>query len=126
MLVGPTRLGKTEWARSIGRHIYMCGLFNVDMWDAQAKYIVIDDISFDFMGGARKSLWGGQKEFTVTGKYRKNRTVKWGKPMIFLCNQANDFRYLLNARGNGLYLENSEKEWYIANSVIVDITTPMF
>jgi len=103
----------------------MCGLFNVDVWDAEAKYIVIDDISFDFMGGARKALWGAQREFTVTGKYRKNRSVRWGKPMIFCCNPANDFRFMVDKKGVPL-LDNSERDWYIANSVIVPIVNRMY
>jgi len=103
----------------------MCGLFNVDKWDNEAQYIVIDDIDFQYFGGCRKALWGAQKEFTTTGKYRKNRSVKWGKPMIFCCNNANDFRYMADKRGNPL-LSLSEKDWYIANSVIVAIENRLY
>lgn len=103
----------------------MCALFNVDVWDAEAEYLVIDDINFEYMGGARKALWGAQLEFTVTGKYRKNRSVRWGKPMIFCCNPANDFRIMTDKRGNNL-LEASEIAWYEANSLIVEITEKMY
>jgi len=105
--------------------MYMCGLWNIDVWDAQAKYLRMDDISFDFIGGSRKALWGAQKELVVTGKYRKNRSVAWGKPLIFCCNEANDFRFMLDKRG-GSYLDASEKQWYIDNAVIVEITTRMY
>lgn len=123
-MVGPTRLGKTEWARSLGRHIYMCGLFNLSVWDNDAEYLVIDDISFEFMGGSRKSLWGSQKELTLTDKFARKRSVKWGKPMIFLCNGDNDFRYLY-VKGNK-YLNELEIEYYEANSVIVEVQNKLY
>jgi len=120
MVVGPSRLGKTEWARSLGRHIYMCGLFNLAKWDNEAQYLVIDDISFPLIGGGRKALWGSQKELTLTDKFARKRAVKWGKPMIFLCNGDNDFRYMMH-KGHK-YLDAVEVEYYEANAVIVEVS----
>ena len=125
MLVGPTRLGKTEWARSLGRHIYMCGLFNLAVWDNEAEYLVLDDISFEHIGGARKTLWGSQKELVLTDKFARKRSVKWGKPMIFLCNNGQDFRYMHDKRG-GPVLNREECDYYEENAVIVEITERMF
>jgi len=125
MLVGPTRLGKTEWARSLGRHIYMCGMFNLSVWDDQADYLILDDISFEFVGGSRKSLWGSQKELTLTDKFCRKRAVKWGKPLIFLCNADGDFRYQVDRQGRPICWGN-EKEWYEQNSVIVEIDDKLF
>jgi len=126
MVVGPTRLGKTEWARSIGRHIYMCGLFCLSAWDDQADYLVLDDISFDFIGGSRKTLWGSQKELVLTDKFARKRVVKWGKPMIFLCNQGEDFRYMCTKDGRNKLLSEHELNWYEANCVIVEVNAPMY
>jgi len=124
MVVGPTRMGKTEWARSLGRHIYMCGLFNLTMWDNEAEYLVLDDISFEFCP-SRQSLWGSQKELVLTDKFARKRSVKWGKPLIFLCNHHNDYRFALDKRGNNL-LSLSEKEFYEGNSVVVEVRERLY
>jgi hypothetical protein len=85
VLVGPTRLGKTEWARSLGIHMYFNHMFNLDEWNPSAQYMVLDDMDFDFIP-AKKAIFFAQKTFTMTDKYRKKRTVNWGKPTIYLCN----------------------------------------
>jgi hypothetical protein len=126
MVVGATRLGKTEWARSLGRHIYMCGLFNLAVWDNEAEYLVWDDMSFDKIGGVRKGLWGAQKELTLHDKFARKRSVKWGKPMIFLCNKDNDFRYMLDKSGRNKLLSLDETEWYEDNCVIVEVNTRLY
>jgi hypothetical protein len=126
MVVGPTRLGKTEWARSLGRHMYMCGLFNLSVWDDQADYLVLDDIAFDYIGGSRKSLWGSQREMTLTDKFQRKRSVSWGKPMIYLCNKDSDFRYMLDKNQKFDYLRPCEQEYYMDNCVIVEVDEPLF
>lgn len=126
MVTGPTRLGKTEWARSLGRHIYMCGMFNLSMWDDRAEYLVIDDINFEFFTpGGRKSLWGAQRELTLSDKYTKKKCINWGKPMIYLCNRDGDFRFALDSKGKDV-LSYSEKEWYEENTEIVELTTRLY
>lgn len=126
MVVGPTRLGKTDWARSIGRHVHMSLLFNIEQWDSDARYLVIDDVPFDDVDFAkvRKGLWGGQRHFNITGKYRKHMPVQ-GKPMIFLCNEANDFKNIV-AKNGGYYLRPSELAWYEENTVRVEITERLY
>lgn len=106
----------------------MAGLFNLDAWDEEAKYLILDDISFKHIGGHRKTLWGAQKEVVLTDKFRRKRSYKWGKPMIFLCNRSDDFRYLMddNRRNPSLYLTDSEMDWYLANSVVVEIDNKMY
>lgn len=91
IIIGATRTGKTEWARSLGRHMYFNGYFNLDIWDNEAKYAIFDD--FDKEGKKLeeyfpqwKCWFGAQKEFTVTDKYRRKMSVKWGKPIIFISN----------------------------------------
>lgn len=105
----------------------MAGLFNLDVWDAEAQYLILDDISFKHIGGARKTLWGAQKEIVLTDKFRRKASYKWGKPMIFLCNEDNDFRYLMEGtRFPTPYLSESELTWYKENSVIVEINTRLY
>ncbi|EGN98653.1 hypothetical protein SERLA73DRAFT_73264 [Serpula lacrymans var. lacrymans S7.3] len=66
---GPTRTGKTEWARSLGRHTYMNSLFNADDINEASDYIVLDDISLEHFPNY-KSWFGAQKQFIVTDKYK--------------------------------------------------------
>jgi len=96
--------------------MYLCGQFNLDDWDASAKYIVLDDFNIKFFP-AWKNFFGSQKRFVLTDKYRKKRTVEWGKPCIWLCNRDGDPRGALSG---------AELEWLRANAVIVDIWSPLF
>lgn len=41
--MGPTQLDKTEWAQSIGHHMYFGGNFNLLLWNNEAKYAVFND-----------------------------------------------------------------------------------
>lgn len=88
-LVGASRLGKTEWARSLGTHTYFNSMFNLDDWNPMADYLVIDDIEWKYVP-AKKALLGAQAQFTMTDKYRKKVTLTWGKPCIYLCNKDMD------------------------------------
>lgn len=88
MLFGETRLGKTMWARSLGPHIYFCGLYSGKeaMKYRDAKYAIFDD-----MGGLKyvpqfKNWLGGQAEFQVKQLYKDPVLIKWGKPSIWLSN----------------------------------------
>ena len=89
ILIGPSRSGKTEWARSLGHHMYFNNLINLDDWDDTADYIILDDFSSDITKffPCWKCFFGGQKQFVLTDKYRGKRTVTWGKPMIWLSNE---------------------------------------
>lgn len=78
------------WARSLGKHIYNCLQFNIDDVVADidgAKYAIFDDMQ----GGIKffpsyKGWLGAQSSFTVTDKYRGKRSILWGRPCIWLCN----------------------------------------
>lgn len=83
---GASRLGKTEWARSLGHHMYFNGLFDLGEWDHTAEYAVFDDWSDWSKFYFYKQFMGAQRQFTLTDKYRKKRTVRWGKPCIILAN----------------------------------------
>jgi len=100
--------------------------FNLRDWDSEARYLVLDDCSFKYVGGHRKGLWGAQREVVISDKYMKKKTYKWGKPTIFVCNRDNDFRTILNDRGSDTYLSEAEMEWYMENTVFVEITNKMY
>jgi len=103
----------------------MCGMFNLNEWDEEANYLVLDDCSFIRLGEKRKSLWGAQEHIVLDDKYHRKRTVKWGKPLIWLCQREQDFRWVMDQRGN-TYLNNDELEWYVNNTVIVELERPLF
>jgi len=76
VLYGPSRMGKTAWARSLGRHNYWKGALNINTIDNEAEYHVFDDLrkfrDFDYKS------WMGADDFTVSGKYLKEQTVTGG------------------------------------------------
>lgn len=103
----------------------MCGMFNLDKWDNDATYLVIDDMAFESITN-RKALWGSQKEIVLTDKFLRKRSVKWGKPMIVIQNPGWDFRNLPFGNGKGRLENMQELEWYTDNCVVVTVTEPMY
>lgn len=84
-LIGPTRCGKTAWARSLGQHVFWRGLFSVTEWRDEAKYLVLDDIDWEFLPN-KKQLLTAMGECILTDKYVKKTTLVNYKPAIYLCN----------------------------------------
>lgn len=112
VLYGPSRMGKTAWARSLGRHNYWKGALNINNYDEDADYHIFDDLrkfrDFDYKS------WMGADDFTVSGKYRKEVTIKGGKAVIFICNQ------LPRAK------DCTDFDWWISNTVRVHVSTPIY
>jgi hypothetical protein len=64
---------------------------------------------------SKKQWWGSQETFTTTDKYHRKKTIKWGKPLIYLCNPEDDpFR---TQEWNG---------WYDDNCIRLVLTKKMF
>ncbi|KAK7675911.1 hypothetical protein QCA50_021154 [Cerrena zonata] len=117
VLISESRLGKTAWARSLGRHTYMCGMWNSDNLDRECEYVVLDDMDPEWFKGYYKSFLGAQQEFNVTDKYRgKTRISDWSKPCIWLCNPEMDPR---NAKG-------FSRDWLDKNCVFYELKWPLF
>ncbi|UJO02125.1 Rep [Molossus molossus associated gemykibivirus 5] len=115
VLIGPTRMGKTLWARSLGNHAYFGGLFSLDEDIENVDYAVFDDM----MGGlefwhAYKFWLGAQKQFYATDKYRGKKLLTWGRPCIYVAN--NDPRQDKNA----------DVEWLEGNCVFHYVSEPLF
>lgn len=113
VLIGASRLGKTEWARSLGRHAFCGGLFNIDQIHEDVKYAVFDDVDINFFPHY-KNWFGAQAEFTATDKYRGKKNLIWGKPMIW-CNNDDP------RQGKDV-----DVAWMDANCIFVNIHTPLF
>lgn len=90
VLWGPTRTGKSTYARSLGEHIYFAGLFSGGSAlskSSSAKYAIFDDIrgGIKFFPGFKDWL-GCQPCFMVKQLYREPILMEWGKPSIWISN----------------------------------------
>jgi len=120
VLFGGTRTGKTEWARSLGPHIYTLGMVSgaklKEVDSDVIKYAVFDDMR----GGMKffpafKEWLGAQAYVTVKELYREPMLIKWGKPSIWLSND--DPR---------LGMDPGDVSWLEGNCVFIEITEPIF
>lgn len=94
VIIGPSRTGKTSWARSLGPHIYFNGYFNGRGLLGRTKsvgYAVFDDTKLERIINP-KGWFGAQETFTITDKYVRKTDITWGRPSIFLINPDMDYR----------------------------------
>jgi hypothetical protein len=111
-------MGKTEWARSLGRHLYFG-----EQWSQEAcedsdnvEYAVFDDCKLTYVVNWKGWL-GQQKEFITTDKYKGKKGVKWGKPSIWCCN--GDPR---DTQG----LTSEDVEWLNGNCTFIEVTEKLY
>lgn len=72
--------------------MYFNGMFDLGQWNPQAQYTIFDDWEdWDKLYNYKQWL-GAQKEFTIVDKYRKKRTIQWGKSCILLSNNKPYFK----------------------------------
>lgn len=119
-LVGPTRTGKTAFARSLGPHVYVSGAFDATSFKSgEYRFFVFDDVAP--IAESLKRMWkqwfGGQRDFTVTGKYVKPFRVSGGVPSILALNE-DDYEEHFKAK-----LDN---DWSKENIVTVFVRTPLY
>lgn len=116
ILIGPSRMGKTAWARSLRQeHTYFGGLFCLDEYSVDSAYAVFDDLQGGLEFFHAYKFWlGHQQEFFATDKYRAKTKVTWGKPAIYCSNT--------DPRMD----KGADADWLDANCVFVFIDTPLF
>nr|ALR86829.1 Rep [Turnip leaf roll virus] len=126
IIEGPSRTGKTLWARSLGTHNYITGHldFSARVYHDDVEYNVIDDVDPHYLKIKHwKHLIGAQKEWQTNLKYGKPRIIKGGVPSIILCNPGDGASYKD-------FLDKSENEalksWTIQNSAFATITEPLY
>lgn len=111
---GPTRTGKTEWARCLDRHAYYNLHWNQDEPLEGAKFAIFDDLALGWKGFDFLKPWiGQQKNFTVTDKYRGKKQVKWGKPVIILTQH------------DPMSSPDVDHNWLLGNAVIVNVNSSL-
>lgn len=87
---------------------------NLDDWNDDALYLIVDDMDWKYLP-QKKGFLGAQQEFTLTDKYRKKRTVTWGKPTIFLCNPDQDVYYTCD-----------ERTWLLENALYYSLNNKLY
>lgn len=118
VLFGETRLGKTVWARSLGKHIYFCGLYSgaEAMRYKDVEYAVFDDMQLKFVPQYKNWL-GCQKQFQVKILYKDPVIIDWGKPCIWLSNDDPRLEP---------HLSETDIQWLEGNCVFVNLREPIF
>jgi len=108
-------MGKTLWARSLGKHAYFGGLFSLGEDTSDVEYAIFDDIQggLEFFHGYKFWL-GHQRQFWATDKYKGKHLVMWGKPSIYLANQ--------DPRMD----KGADTEWLETNCTFIHLTEPIF
>lgn len=116
VLVGPTRMGKTVWARSLRqKHAYFGGLFCLDEFDEDVDYAVFDDMQGGLEFFHAYKFWlGHQQQFYATDKYRGKKLINWGKPAIWCSNT--------DPRAD----KGADADWLDANCTFVFINAPLY
>lgn len=115
ILWGGTRLGKTLFARALGRHSHFGGLYNMNEYDEGSEYAIFDDLRTGLTEFDYKNWLGGQHQFVTTDKYRHKRTVTWGRPCIYISNY-NPF---------DVSPSSIDLDWLRGNTVCVNVEEPM-
>lgn len=113
VLIGGTRLGKTEWARSLGTHHYYPNTITTDRTKG-ARYCVIDDMDAWDKFPYKKQFFGCHKQIGLCLKYQKPEILEWGIPTIWLWNPEN------------APFEVTSPGYYNDNCNIVTVTRPLF
>lgn len=91
-IIGDSRTGKTKLMTCLGQCTYIANTWNIDQWDSKAAFNVFDDMDpADSDKGLNftwfKGFFGSQQVMDITDKYRPKRTVRNGKPLIWLSNK---------------------------------------
>lgn len=129
VIYGEPFTGKTTWARSFGKHLYMKTRYSAKAASLAegVEYAVIDDIS----GGIRyfphfKDWFGGQPHVQVKLLYKEEVLLRWAKPTIWL-NQRDPRSQLQEMVGQQYSQEQCTDDvaWLDANCIFVYVDSPI-
>lgn len=113
-LIGPSMVGKTALARSLGPHWYINQTWNINsISDEPRIYGILDDISWDYLRHYYKGLLGRQTNVTLTDKYCKKKEFSLGYPVIVCTNELPEF-------------SDEERNWLRPNVHFYKIDDPIF
>lgn len=124
VIEGESRTGKTEWARSLGPHNYLCGHLDLNnkIYSNNAWYNIIDNVDPHYLKHF-KEFMGAQSNWSSKVKYGRPVKIKGGIPTIFLCNPGptSSYKEFLEEEKN-IKLKN----WSLHNAEFYTITQPLF
>ncbi|AAF63746.1 replicase AC1 [Bhendi yellow vein mosaic virus] len=124
VLEGESRTGKTQWARSLGPHNYLCGHLDLSpkVYSNDAWFNIIDDVDPHYLKHF-KEFMGAQRDWQSNTKYGKPVQIKGGIPTIFLCNPGPNASYkeFLDEEKN-----SALKAWALKNAAFVFLTQPLY
>jgi len=99
---GRAKCGKTSFFMRFGIPCYWCNTWNYDAYESKTPFNMFDDFdgSYDSKGNQihnsfhlMKPWFGGQDIVTISGKYKKPRTVVNGRPCVFVSNYSFNERF---------------------------------
>jgi len=88
--VGPSWVGKTSLARSLGLHWYITTVWHLDEVSDSCSYGVIDEVDVSWESSFKKyykTILGCQKNTSFTDKYRAKKKFNFGMPVVACSNE---------------------------------------
>lgn len=126
IIEGPSRTGKTQWARSLGRHNYISGHLDLNpkSFSNDAEYNVIDDVAPKYLERKHwKELIGAKHDWQGNCRYGRPIQIKGGIPSIVVCNPGEGSSYKdFLAKDKNTSLRN----WTHHNAYFVFIQSPLY
>ncbi len=119
VLLGPSKVGKTSMARSLGKHLYFQGDIHKGALQQchRIQYAIFDDPDANEFVRLYKSVIGGQLDFTSTEKYHPKFTVHWDGLAAIV---------IMNNRAYEEFMTRVDKEWWQANTTECNIIQSVF
>lgn len=93
----------------------MCNQFRVDDWRDDARLVVMDDIDIKYFPW--KAIFGAQREFNASGKYRATKRLRGGKPCVYCVNDEQDPRTAVS---------RTEYNWLMVNMIFIEVKEPLY
>ena len=126
-LVGRSGLGKNDYIKQLGDHVYFDGKISYKRMNTDTRLMVFDDMPSVRYGNAGlwKHYYGCQKTFGLYDLHFKTQMF-WGCPCIFLCNEDEDPRldctldtdYLLR---NCIFVDLKESLYQNRDSILDEV-----
>jgi len=116
-LVGPSGVGKTDYIRRLGRHVYYNTCVRSRRMNGDASFMLFDDVCREGFGAGEswKQFFGCQKTLSLRDLWW-NGELTWGRPCIFTFNPDEDPR--LNA--------SYDLDFLTRNCIFIDVEEPLY